>query len=145
MATNMIYSDTRALRRAIEVGENVAPGTPGVTVAGVPFVTVTGSGDYSVDRVLVDGTTRVRTVDGGGKGLRDEYATVAFDGSWAFDVAGADESVVEESPVYITAAGALTLDADDGSGVDYEPYGVVDFFRGEKSATDTVVRVGVGA
>lgn len=144
MADNMVYSDTRARRRPIEVGSKVAPGTPGVTVAGVPFVTVTGSGDNAVTKTLVDGTV-VTTSERGGVSLRDEYATVAFDGSWAFDVEGADVDVVEESPVYITAAGVLTLDADDGDAVDYEPYGVVDFFRGEKSATDTVVRVGVGA
>lgn len=139
MATNMIYSDTRSLRRPIEVGSKVAPGTPGVTVAGVPYVTVSGSGDNAVTKTLVDGTV-VTTSERGGVSLRDTYATVAFDGSWAFDVDGADVDVVEESPVYIESDGTLTLDDTTG-----EPYGVVDFFRGEKSATDTVVRVGVGA
>lgn len=141
MADNMVYSDTRSLRRPIEVGTKVAPGTPGVTLGSIPYVTVTGSGDNKVTKTLVDGTV-VTTSERGGVGLRDTYATCAFDGSWAFDVEGADDTVVEESPVYITSAGALTLDDDTGANTHY---GVVDFFRGEKSATDTVVRIGVGA
>lgn len=133
MSKNMIYADIRSTRRARTVGNDVAPGTP-VMVDGRAGVTVTGSGDYS--RNVVVGPYTV-AVEGGGVGLLDDQATVAFSGTWAFPVAGATAATPEGTPVYIDEDGELTLTATDN-----EAFGVVDFFRGETSATDTAVKIG---
>lgn len=138
MATNQVFADIPSTRRVREVGSNVAPGTP-LIADGRGAVTITGSGDYT--RTVTVGSIS-QVVTGGGVGLGDEDATLAFTGSWAFDVDGASDATAPGTPVYLDAAGALTLSADDGAGDDYEPYGVVDFFRGETSATDTVVKIG---
>lgn len=149
MANNMIFSDIPSTRRVLDVGTKVAPGTPGV-FAGKGFVTLTGSGDNPVIAHTQEGleyTLRER----GGVGLEDFEATCAFSGSFAFDVADADDTVVPGDPVYLVAdanaeegdnvaTGTLTVTA---SGTDDVLFGYVDFFRGEYSATDTVVKIGL--
>jgi hypothetical protein len=141
MALNVIYSDIESERRDQKVGNNVAPGVAKI-VGGRPAVTITGSGDYdggltstgdaAVDTMLGIGTKR------GGVGLRDDYATVTFTGTYAFDVTGASAATENGKPVYITSGGVLTLTASSNT-----KFGVVEFFRGETSTKDTAVTIGI--
>ena len=141
MALNVIFSDVESERRATTVGNNVAPGTP-LIVGGRPVVTITGSGDYTngltttcntvIDQMLEVGEGQ------GGIGLADDQATVSTTGTYAFDVTGADVDTAPGTVVYLTSAGALTL--TEGTNT---KFGIVEFFRGETSATDTAVTIGV--
>lgn len=140
MALNVILSDIESERRATKVGNNVAPGTAKI-VGGRPAVTITGSRDYKHNEVSVTsgGVTQILIPGRGGESLpADDYATVSFTGTYAFPVAGASVSTVPQTTVYITAAGALTLTASGNT-----EFGVVEFFRGTDSATDTAVTIGV--
>ena len=145
MAFDWVYEDARGERRAVKVGPNLPPVTP-VIVQGRPGVTVTGSGNYAgqqgtITKPAVDGLAGYEIKFGnnrGGKSLRDEYTTVAFTGTIAGPVVGASVSTTESATVYRTTAGTLTL--TEGTNV---KFGAVEFFRGEKSATDTAVTFGV--
>lgn len=140
MALNAIFSDIESERRAVPVGNNVAPGTA-IIQGGRPAVTVTGSRDYAGNQisVVVGGETLILQEGRGGESLpADNYATVTYTGTYAFDVAGATVATAPGTVVYRTTAGALTLTA--GSNV---KFGVVEFFRGSASATDTAVTIGV--
>ena len=153
MAYNVIFSDISSTRRHRTVGSKVAPGTPGVEGTR-PFVTYSGSGDHPVTSRTLEGIEYV-VRERGGVGLEDHEATVSYGGTVAFDVEGADEdTAVEGEVVYFvpaasqpTGAGANiktgTLTLDDAA-VGAVPFGTVDFFRGEYSATDTAVVIGEG-
>lgn len=142
---NVIYSDTRAERRAAVVGNNVAPGTP--LIQGTrPAVTVTGSRDYAGNAVTVSGRSAGGALESlviaGGRGGEslpaDDYATVTYTGTYAFPVEGADAATaVNGTPVYIDEA-TNELSLTGGT-----KFGVVDFFRGVESDTDTAVTIGV--
>ena len=139
MALNMILADIESERRARPVGNDVAPGTP-IISGGRPAVTVTGSRDYDGNAVSITGGGETIVLAGGrgGESLPDDdYATVAFSGTWAFDVAGASVSTEPGTVVYLASNGTLTL--TEGSNT---AFGVVEFFRGEASATDTAVTIG---
>ena len=141
MALNVIFSDIESERRATVVGNDVAPGTP-LIVGGRPVVTITGSGDYTnglttTGNDVLDEFLNVG-VGKGGIGLADNEATVSPTGTYAFDVVGATVNTAKGATVYLTSAGALTL--TEGSNT---KFGVVEFFRGETSATDTAVTIGV--
>ncbi|AXC36146.1 hypothetical protein SEA_LYELL_42 [Microbacterium phage Lyell] len=147
MALNVIFSDTRAERRAVPVGNDVAPGTP--LIQGTrPAVTLTGSRDYAGNAVTVSGRsaggepTSILIAGGrGGESLpADDYATVTYTGTYTFPVAGATVlTALPGTPVYIdTDTNELSLTATDNT-----KYGVVEFFRGSDSATDTAVTIGV--
>lgn len=140
---NRIYNDIESLRRVRTVGNNVAPGTA-LLDAGKPAVTLTGSGDY-VNTASIDfgnGDTIAFTRKGGGIGLKDNQATLTYTGTYAWDVEGASATAAYDEDgngkiVYITDDGDLTLE-EGGT-----EFGVVDFFRGELSPTDTAVKIGV--
>jgi len=138
---NVIFSDVRSERRAVPVGNNVAPGTP-IISAGVPAITITGSRDYAGNAVTVNANGESIVIAGGigGQSLpADDYATVTFTGTYGLDVAGATlADATYGKPVYITSAGALTLTATGNT-----KYGTVEFFRGTESATDTAVTIGI--
>lgn len=134
MSKNQVFGDIPSTRRVRTVGSNVAPGTP-VIADGRGAVCITGSGDYTRNVVLGPYTV---AVTGGGVGLADEDATLAFTGSWAYDVVGATAATAPGTPVFLDGDD-VTLTAADP---DDPQFGVVDFFRGEKSATDTVVKIG---
>lgn len=142
MALNVILSDIESERRVITVPTQTAPGTP-LIAGGRPMVTLTGSGDYTngltttgnavIDELLDIGVGR------GGIGLQPLQATATPTGTYGFDVVGAtDATATNGKTVYITSAGALTLTAGSNT-----KFGVVEFFRGERSATDTAVTIGV--
>lgn len=141
MALNVIFSDVESERRATTVGNDVAPGTP-LIVGGRPVVTITGSGDYTnglttTGNEVIDQMLEVGEANGG-VGLADDQATVTPTGTYAFDVTGATVATVPGTAVYLTSAGALTL--TEGSNT---KFGIVEFFRGETSETDTAVTIGV--
>lgn len=139
MAKNMIYSDIESERRVAVVGSNVAPGSPRI-VGGRPVVTITGSGNYTGNQVTMtaNGVTTVLAGGRGGVGLRDDEATVTPTGSYAFNVTGASASIARGTAVYLTSGNVPTLTATGNT-----KFGIVEFFRGELSATDTVVTIGV--
>lgn len=136
---NVLYSDIESERRTRKVGNNVAPGTALVS-GGRPAITITGSGDYAGNAVTVTGNGETITIAGGrgGVSLDDDEATVTFTGSYFFDVAGASASTTQGTEVYLVDADN-TLTLTKGSNT---LWGVVEFFRGEKSATDTAVTIG---
>ncbi|QWS69407.1 hypothetical protein SEA_NECROPHOXINUS_44 [Microbacterium phage Necrophoxinus] len=147
MALNVIFSDTRAERRAVPVGNDVAPGTP--LIQGTrPAVTLTGSRDYAGNAVTVSGrsaggvpTSLVIAGGRGGESLpADDYATVTYTGTYAFPVEGATlAAALPGTPVYIDEA-TNELSITDTAGT---KFGVVEFYRGSDSATDTAVTIGV--
>lgn len=140
MALNVIFSDIESERRAVPVGNNVAPGTP--LIQGTrPAVTLTGSRDYAGNAVTVTtgGETLVLQEGRGGESLpADNYATVTYTGTYAFPVEGASIATLPGEPVYIDPA-TKELSVTDTAGT---KFGVVEFFRG-KTATDTAVTIGV--
>ena len=141
MATNMVMSDVESMRYVAVVPTGTAPGTA-LLAGDVPVVTITGSGDYAGNAITMTANGVTTTLAGGrgGVGLADLQATVSPTGAYAFDVTGASAGAVTEGVtlVYITAGGVLTL-TDTGN----TRFGVAELFRGELSATDTVVRIGV--
>lgn len=139
MAKNMVYSDIESERRPAVVGNNVAPGSPRI-VGGRPVVTITGSGDYAGNAITLtaNGTTTTLAGGRGGVGLADNEATVTPTGSYAFNVTGASASTARGTAVYLTSGNSVTLTATGNT-----KFGIVEFFRGELSATDTVVTIGV--
>lgn len=139
MALNQIFPDDRKSRRARPVGNDVAPGTA-IINGGKPAVTITGSRDYDGNAITAQGNG-LTIVLAGGKGGEslpaDDYATISFTGTYGWPVAGATIATKPGTPVYLEADGDLTL--TEGTN---EPYGVVEFFRGKYSATDTAVTIG---
>lgn len=133
MTTNQIYAHTESLARVITVGNDVAPGTPGRTAAGEPYVTLTGSGDHKPQGsvLLPDGTEAAFDVRSrGGVGLADDEATVAFDGTFAFPVTG---TPADGDIVYLTGSGTLSKTGTD-------VFGVVEFAR--PASGDYAVKIG---
>lgn len=139
MTKNMVYSDVESERRTAIVGTNVAPGSPRI-VGGRPVVTITGSGDYVGNAITLTANGVTTTLAGGrgGVGLLDTEATVTPTGSYAFDVTGASAATARGTAVYLTSGNVVTLTASGNT-----KFGIVEFFRGELSATDTVVTIGV--
>ena len=142
MALNQIMRDVESQRFVAKVGNNVAPGTP-LVLAGVPVVTITGSGDYKPAGSAVVTSNGVSIPLGpqrGGIGLKDDHATVSPTGAYALPVAGASAAAITPgaTKVYFNATNdTLTLTVGTN-----ELFGVAEWFRGETSATDTVVRIG---
>lgn len=143
MALNVIFSDVRSERRAVPVGNEVAPGTP-IIQGTRPAVTLTGSRDYKGNAVTISGRSAgvaTSLVIAGGKGGEslpgDDYATVTYTGTYAFPVEGAVLATEPGTPVFIDeATNELSLTGT-------VKYGVVEFYRGSDSATDTAVTIGV--
>lgn len=140
MALNVIFSDIESERRVITVATDTAPGTP-VIFGGRPMVTITGSGDYDGNALTLTGPNGFsETLAGGrgGVGLGDLEATASPTGTYAFDVTGATDQTARGTTVYLTPGGVLTLTSGGNT-----KFGIVEFFRGELSQTDTAVTIGV--
>lgn len=138
MALNVVFSDIESERRAVPVGNNVAPGTA-IIQGGRPAVTLTGSRDYAGNQisVTVGGETMILQEGRGGESLpADNYATVTYTGTYVFPVTGASVATAPGTVVYRTSGGTLTLTASGNT-----KFGVVEFFRGP--GTDTAVTIGV--
>lgn len=138
MATNLIYLGSPEKNREREVGADVLPGTPKI-VGGKSVVTLTASGGTDAASINVPGGYTISGGPGiGGVGNRTNYATVAYDGTYEFDVAGVTTSTASDVAVYITSAGALTLTATGNTA-----YGVTDFPPDyHKTAGKAPVRIG---
>lgn len=147
MALNMTQKYTKT--EVWEVGTNKAPGQPvvqtHVTVDGTvlkdapqPGFTITGSGDYAKNA-----TVGPYTISGpaGGVGLAATRATVAIDGAFRYNVTGATNAVLGGTLVYAVVSGgnvtSLTLTNTGNT-----PFGKIDRFLGEASATECSVWVG---
>lgn len=139
MATNVIYDGIKSEQRPAVVGSNVAPGSPRI-VGGRPVVTITGSGDYAGNTISMtaNGETTVLAGGRGGVGLLDNEATVSPSGTYAFNVTGASAATARGTAVYLTSGNTVTLTASGNT-----KFGIVEFFRGETSATDTAVTIGI--
>lgn len=133
MAKNMTHKFTKT--EVWTVGNDVAPGTAVLDINGQPGVTVTGSGDYTTTFAV--GPYTITGINDTAGGLLDDQATVAVDGAFRFPVAGASAATPGNTLVYLAADGTLTLTA----GTD-DPFGKVDRFIGETSATETSVWIG---
>ena len=140
MAKNQVFADVESRRFVAEVGTDVAPGTP-LLLGDVPVATITGSGDYDGNAVSITVGSTTTTLAGGrgGIGLKATEATVSPTGAYGWPVTGATAANIVNgvTTVYITSAGALTLTATNNT-----RFGTALFFRGELSATDTVVKIG---
>lgn len=137
MALNLVYRNTDSQNRVEDLGKTLAPGTPAVSKAGLAVVAVTGSADYTRSEVL-PGYGTLSGIPAGGVGLRGQEVTLAFDGTWEFEVTGATAATAQGTKVYITAAGALTTTA--GSNTEY---GYVDWSTDyDRTRGLTPVRIG---
>lgn len=109
MALNLVYLGSPEKQREREVGADVLPGTPKI-IGGKSVVTLTASGGTDAASINVPGGYTISGGPGiGGVGNRTNWATVAYDGTYEFDVTGATTSTANDVAVYITSGGALTL------------------------------------
>lgn len=120
MALNLVYRNIDSKNRVEDLGKTLAPGVPALSTAGLPVVTVTGSGDYTVTETGFGGVT-ISGIPAGGEGLEGQQVTLAFDGTWEFEVTGATASTAQGTEVFIDpATNALALTGTDSYGyVDY--------------------------
>lgn len=119
MALNKVYQETERKNRERAVPEGTQPGTP-LLINARPAVTLTARGDATKGETLPGGVTL--TFGNGGVGNLADSASVAFDGTWEFAVAGATTSTGQDVAVYITAAGALTLTVGTNTLFGYTDY-----------------------
>lgn len=136
MAMNLVYRNTDSQNRVEDLGKTLAPGTPALSTAGLPVVAVTGSADYTLTETLADGSV-ISGVPAGGVGLREQEVTLAFDGTWEFEVDGATASTAQGTEVFIDdATNELSLTGTD-------TYGYVDWSTDyDRTRGLTPVRIG---
>lgn len=138
MALNKIFQSTQSKHRARTVPSGTVAGTP-LLSGSRPAVALTDRGDATRTQTdnLPAGLTSI-SWESGGVGLKDDQATLAFDGTFEFAVTGATTSTGQDVPVYITSAGALTLTATSNT-----LYGATDYPEGfKKIAGRAPVRIG---
>ena len=121
MAMNMIYAFSREKGRERQVPVGTQSGAP-LLINGRPCVAVTARGDATNTKVLADGTTITRNV--GGAGNLFDSATVVYDGTWEFAIAGIPTNTGQDVQVYITSANVLTLVLTGNT-----PFGFTDYPR----------------
>lgn len=109
MALNRIYAENERNNRSRAVPENTKAGTP-LIVESRPAVALTNRGDVPAETLSVNGGAAI-TIMGGGVGNAADHASVAFDGTFLFDVTGATNGDSAQGTVvyFIVATGALTL------------------------------------
>ena len=138
MATNLVYRNTDSKNRVETLAATHAPGTPVLSLASKPAVTVTGSGDYTTSEVF-PGVGTLSGIPAGGVGLVGKQVTLAFDGTWEFTgITGITTATAQGTAVYITAGLALTGTSSGNTlfgYVDYPP----DF---DKTRGPVPVRIG---
>lgn len=138
MAKNKIFQSTQAKHRARVVPDGTKAGAP-LLIGGRPAVALSDRGNATRTETagLPAGLTSI-TYKSGGVGLKEDQASVAFDGTWEFAVTGATTSTGQDVKVYITSAGALTLTEGSNTLFGYTDY-PEDFV---KVAGRAAVRVG---
>lgn len=133
---------------------------PSGTDAGVPvFQATTGADGTAIKNVNRPGFTIVAegadtksqtfgpyTVSGipsGGIGLLAGKATVAIDGAFRYDVTGATNAIAAGTLIFAVVSGSAitSLTTAPAAGANM-PFGIVDRFVGEQSATETSVWIG---
>ena len=141
MATNLVYRNTDAKNRVETLAATHAPGKAVISKAGLPAVTVTGSGDYTTSEVI-PGVGTLSGIASGGVGLTGKQVTLAFDGTWEFDeddITGVTTATAQGTAIYITSALALT-NGSTGNTL----FGYVDF-PPDYDTTRGMVPVKIGA
>ncbi len=118
------------------VASEVAVDTPLLSTTNQPGWALTASGGHTASKTV--GPYTVSGILDGGVGLGPLQVTVATDGAFRADVAGASAATARNTIVYITSGGALTLTVGTNT-----KFGKVDRFIGELSATETSVTLGV--
>lgn len=124
MATNLVYRSTDSQNRVETLSATHAPGEAVLSLAGLPAVTVTGSGDYVMSTTDYPPYT-ISGIPAGGVGLVGKQVTLAFDGTWEFDeddITGVTTATAQGTKVYLTSGGALTNSASGNT-----LFGYVDF------------------
>lgn len=141
MATNLVFRYDDKKTRVRTLAGQTAGGTPLLDPSDSrPAVTLTATGGFTktVTTNLPYGWASVTGVPAGGKGLATLDATLAYDGTWEFAVAGVTTGTAQGAQVYITAGGALNLTASGNTA-----YGRVDYPLGYKKVAGTApVRIG---
>ena len=140
MALNQIFAPRHGSNRARVVASGVVAGTP-LLSGGEPAVALTSRGDATkTDAIAGSGVTSV-TYKSGGVGLATDEASLAFNGTFEFAVAGVTTGTVSGTAVYITSGGALNLTASGNT-----LYGYTDYPKGyRKEAGRAPVRIGISA
>jgi hypothetical protein len=130
MAENLVYRNDDNKNRTEDLGLTLAPGTPVLSKAGLPAVTVNATADYTITKQLDDLYSDMDvtvTYNRGGASLQDREVTLAFDGTWEFptaEITGVTAATAQGTAVYITSARKLTATATDNTlfgYVDYPP------------------------
>ena len=106
MAMNMVYPFSREKARERQVPSGTQSGAA-LLINTRPCVALTARGDSTNTKILADGTTITRNV--GGAGNLFDSASVAYDGTWEFAIAGIPTNTAQDVAVYITAGNVLTL------------------------------------
>lgn len=140
MTLNQIYAPTFGKNRPRKVASGVVAGTP-LLSGGEPAVAITSRGDATkTDSVAGAAITSV-TYKSGGVGLKSDEASLAFDGTFEFAVAGVTTGTESGVAVYITSGGALNLTASGNTLFGYTDY-PSDY---RKEAGRAPVRIGISA
>lgn len=137
MALNRIFKETELKNRARVVPEGTQSGDP-LLIATRPAVAITDRGDGTRDFTVEGSALEWLNLPSGGVGLAPDEASVAFDGTWEFEVTGATTATAQDSAVYITGAGALTTTVGSNTLFGYVDYPVGYF----KAAGRLPVRIG---
>lgn len=128
MALNLVYRGDPRNNRERAVPEGTVSGDP-LLVGGRPAVALTSRGDATKSFTTPQGYT-LSGVESGGVGNATDSATVAFDGTYEFEgvvstgTTPAPTSTPQDTAVYITSDGDLTLTSTDNTlfgYVDYPP------------------------
>lgn len=138
MALNQIDAPTTGKNRARVVASGVVAGTP-LLSGGEPAVALTSRGDATKTEAVAGSSITSVTYKSGGAGLADNEASLAFDGTFEFAVAGVTTSTDSGVAVYITSGGALNLTASGNT-----LFGYTDYPKGyRKEAGRAPVRIGI--
>ena len=125
MATNLVYKNDNKQNRVEVLAATHGSGEPVLSLAGLPAVTVTGSGDYTKSETIA-GVGTLSGIPAGGQGLVGKEVTLAFDGTWEFDadVFGGTlpTNPAQGAKVYITSGGDLTMTAGSNTEFGYIDY-----------------------
>ena len=124
MAINKIFASTEADHRARKVDAGTKSGDA-LLVNGRPAVALTDRGDGTAVRTtnLPAGVSSITYATGGASLAADE-ASLAFDGTFEFEVTGATTATDNDVKVYITSAKVLTLTVGSNTLYGYTDYPV---------------------
>lgn len=128
MAKNLVYRNIDSLNRVEVLAATYQPGRPVLSLAGLPAVTVTASGDATISDSTSFPPYTISGIPNGGASLKGKEVTLAFDGTWewpASEITGITAASAQGTKVNIViATGVLTNAAVSGT---VAAYGYVDF------------------